>query len=62
MYEIHTLSFVQDFCTFCCQEHISDVYGEDSDEMDRFELVIQKLNPDLAALDQEEVEVAEVTE
>ena len=30
-------SFLQDFCAFCCREQIADVYGEDSNEMDKFE-------------------------
>lgn len=36
------LSF-QDFCTFCCREQIEDVYGGESDELNRFEDVIEGL-------------------
>eukprot|EP00596_Hydrurales_sp_CCMP1899_P008126 CAMPEP_0119044132 /NCGR_PEP_ID=MMETSP1177-20130426/28958_1 /TAXON_ID=2985 /ORGANISM="Ochromonas sp, Strain CCMP1899" /LENGTH=48 /DNA_ID= /DNA_START= /DNA_END= /DNA_ORIENTATION= len=36
------------FCTFCCTEQIADVYGEDSDEMIRFEDVIDGLETEVA--------------
>jgi hypothetical protein len=32
--------------TFCCREQISDVYGDDSNEMDSFEVIIEKLSID----------------
>jgi hypothetical protein len=34
---------VQDFCAFCCREQISDVYGEETTEMETFEDVIESL-------------------
>lgn len=34
---------VNDFCAFCCTENIIDVYGEDSDELERFEDIIEML-------------------
>lgn len=34
---------MNDFCTFCCREHISEEYGEDSEVMDNFEDVITYL-------------------
>jgi uncharacterized protein len=37
----------QDFCKFCCVEQIADVYGEDSDEMERFEIVIEGLETEV---------------
>lgn len=41
-------SIAQDFCKFCCTEQIADVYGEDSDEMIRFEDVIDGLETEVA--------------
>ena len=38
----------QDFCKFCCTEQIADVYGEDSEEMIRFEDVIDGLETEVA--------------
>lgn len=40
--------FQQDFCKFCCAEQIADVYGEDSEEMIRFEDVIDGLETEVA--------------
>ena len=40
--------FPQDFCKFCCTEQIADVYGEDSEEMIRFEDVIDGLETEVA--------------
>jgi hypothetical protein len=37
----------QDFCKFCCEEQIADVYGEDSEEMERFEIVIEGLETEV---------------
>eukprot|EP01038_Epipyxis_sp_PR26KG_P008533 gene8533-11533_t len=34
---------LNEFCAFCCREQISDVYGEKSIEMDRFESVLEKI-------------------
>lgn len=34
---------LQEFCTFCCTEQITDVYGGSSDEMHRFKAVIDAL-------------------
>jgi len=34
---------LNDFCAFCCREQIADVYGDESDEMIRFEDVIDAL-------------------
>ena len=34
---------MNDFCAFCCREHISEEYGEDSEVMDNFEDVITYL-------------------
>jgi hypothetical protein len=42
------MKLVQGFCTFCCTEQIADVYGEDSDEMIRFEDVIDGLETEVA--------------
>jgi len=52
---------INDFCAFCCREHIGDVYGEDSKEMDRFEQVIEALeledqDDELEEEDEEEAE------
>lgn len=38
MFQIDREDF-SDFCNFCCREQIADVYGEDSKEMSRFNLV-----------------------
>ena len=43
MYGIEEEEF-SDFCTFCCSEQITDVYGEDSDEMQNFQDVIIDLS------------------
>jgi len=45
MYGIKESEFV-DFCGFCCREQITDVYGEDSAEMDSFEDVLIDLSID----------------
>lgn len=37
---------INDFCAFCCREQISDVYGEESNVMERFEEVIASLRDD----------------
>ena len=34
---------INDFCAFCCREQISDVYGEESSTMERFEEIIASL-------------------
>lgn len=34
---------LNDFCAFCCREQISDVYGDDSTEMNSFEEVLQSI-------------------
>ena len=36
----------QDFCTFCCREQITDVYGSKSKELSTFESVIKVLGGD----------------
>ena len=41
-------TLLQDFCKFCCTEQIADVYGEDSEEMIRFEDVIDGLETEVA--------------
>lgn len=43
MYQIEEKE-LNDFCTFCCREQISDVYGDDSVEMDNFEDVIESFD------------------
>jgi Fe-S-cluster containining protein len=44
-----------DFCNFCCREQIQDVYGEDSDEMNRFNNVALALELELDAdMDEDE--------
>ena len=43
MYDIQEADF-SDFCSFCCREQISDVYGEDSEEMENFEDVLIDLS------------------
>jgi len=43
MYDIDKDDF-NDFCTFCCREQITDVYGEDSKEMSDFEDVLIDLS------------------
>ena len=50
MYDIEDYEF-GDFCSFCCREHITDVYGEESKEMQRYEDVIKYLE-DLAESEQ----------
>jgi Fe-S-cluster containining protein len=37
---------INDFCAFCCREQITDVYGEESSVMERFEAVIASLRDD----------------
>lgn len=47
---------LNDFCRFCCEEQITDSYGEDSPEMIRFLTVMDSLDDDgddLAGEDQE---------
>ena len=34
---------INDFAAFCCREHISDNYGENSIELERFEAVLDEL-------------------
>eukprot|EP01039_Chlorochromonas_danica_P005124 gene5124-5630_t len=43
MYDIEEEEF-SDFCAFCCREHITDVFGEESEEMERFDDVMETLN------------------
>ena len=38
---------LNDFCKFCCTEQIADVYGEESEEMERFENVIDGLETEV---------------
>jgi hypothetical protein len=42
MYGVEDDEFT-DFCKFCCTENIKDSYGELSDELDRFEDVMERL-------------------
>ncbi len=42
MYEVDEED-MNDFCSFCCTEHISDTYGGDSPEMIKFLSVIDSL-------------------
>ena len=42
MYDIKESEF-DNFCSFCCREQISDVYGEESKEMDTFETVLEQI-------------------
>jgi hypothetical protein len=42
MFDIDEEDF-SDFCAFCCREQITDTYGENSDEMDRFESVLLQI-------------------
>jgi len=37
-------SELNDFCSFCCREQITDVYGPESKELTQFENVIADLN------------------
>lgn len=45
MYDVES-DEMDNFCTFCCQEQISDSYGDDSKEMIRFLQVIDSLQDD----------------
>jgi len=45
MFDIEKDDF-SDFCAFCCREQITDTYGENSDEMDRFESVLLQIDDD----------------
>ena len=47
-FDLHISLLLQDFCKFCCTEQIADVYGEDSEEMIRFEDVIDGLETEVA--------------
>jgi len=38
---------LNNFCQFCCTEQIADVYGEDSPEMEAFDLVIDGLETEV---------------
>ena len=57
MYDIDNEDFV-DFCTFCCREQITDVFGEDSKEFSNYEdllidLSIEEGNIDLEVNDED---------
>ena len=46
MFDIDEEDF-SDFCAFCCREQITDTYGDNSDEMDRFESILLQIDDDI---------------